>query len=538
MFKRQLLTLLGLGITGPLLLLAAAQQQSTPPPESPPTITLHAESRIVLTDVTVTDHNGKPVHGLPQSAFHISDNNQPQQIASFEEHIDEASTPAPAPATPAGVFSNDFSHLPPVLNVALIDTTNLELPDQMYLSFQLTKFVNALPAGQLLAVFERHGDTAVLLQPFTSDHVLLLAALRKAMPRIVLTGRNYRSDTDTLHQIAAYLSQVPGRKNILWFSGGSTFFLLNGLEEANLLAGNTSNPNTPNAGVNLPLSTGFSATGEDEGALRQVYDELEAARIAVYPIDARSLTVENDAALKAQQAQMSDIAQSTGGEAFYNMNGLAQIAGRIVSSDSSAYTITYSPHNFRYDNKWHTVRVTVEGPYHLSYRRGYFADQPASVVPDKAEHKNLELASGATAAVAPDLRASPIVFQADAHPEAGTPNANSEFIPLRPVSSPGKGTTAFAVDYTLSTSALTPVEVDGTLRATVAFAVIALDSNGNRVAQTLDRVRFPLRPADPPKQLKVQQQIDLHKGRSFLALVVWDAGSGHIGTIEIPVQVK
>jgi hypothetical protein len=34
----------------------------------------------------VTDKNGNPVHGLPQSVFHIFDNKQPQVIASFEEH--------------------------------------------------------------------------------------------------------------------------------------------------------------------------------------------------------------------------------------------------------------------------------------------------------------------------------------------------------------------------------------------------------------------------------------------------------------------
>jgi hypothetical protein len=28
-------------------------------------------------------------------------------------------------------------------------------------------------------------------------------------------------DVETLHQIAAYLNQLPGRKNVLWLSGGS-----------------------------------------------------------------------------------------------------------------------------------------------------------------------------------------------------------------------------------------------------------------------------------------------------------------------------
>jgi hypothetical protein len=60
---------------------------------------------------------------------------------------------------------------------------------------------------------------------FTTDRALLLAAVRKAIPRIPPTGREYLSDIDTMYQMAGNLSQLPGRKNVLWFSGGSTFYL-------------------------------------------------------------------------------------------------------------------------------------------------------------------------------------------------------------------------------------------------------------------------------------------------------------------------
>ena len=38
--------------------------------------TLHANTQIVLTDITVSDKNGNPVHGLPQTAFRVFDNNK------------------------------------------------------------------------------------------------------------------------------------------------------------------------------------------------------------------------------------------------------------------------------------------------------------------------------------------------------------------------------------------------------------------------------------------------------------------------------
>ena len=76
--------------------------------------TLKATSRIVLTDVTVTDAKGNPVRGLPKSAFHVFDNKVPQSIGSFEEHLGAVSPSVLAVAKP-GVYSNDYiEHHPSV----------------------------------------------------------------------------------------------------------------------------------------------------------------------------------------------------------------------------------------------------------------------------------------------------------------------------------------------------------------------------------------------------------------------------------------
>ena len=206
---------------------AQSQEQSaaqTPPDQ--PTYSFHTDTHVVLTDVTVTDASGNPVHGLLQSLFRILDNKQPQVIASFEEH---ASIPAATiqSASTAGVYSNDYLlHLPPVLNIVLIDIVNMQMADQMYLNYELTKFLNDRPAEQPLAIYLRAGSSCFLVQSFTSDRKLLLDAVHKAIPRFPPHGREYLADFDTLHQIAASLRQLPGRKNVLWFSGGSTSFLI------------------------------------------------------------------------------------------------------------------------------------------------------------------------------------------------------------------------------------------------------------------------------------------------------------------------
>src|SRR5690348_4663779 len=100
-----------LGFLGPFALLSG--QSSQQPTDNNPALTLHADTRIVLADIIVTDRHGNAVHNLTASDFQVFDNNQPQRIASFEEHNAERTT------------ANDEQQLPPVLNAVLLDTTNL-----------------------------------------------------------------------------------------------------------------------------------------------------------------------------------------------------------------------------------------------------------------------------------------------------------------------------------------------------------------------------------------------------------------------------
>src|ERR1700749_2717530 len=80
--------------------LAGAQTQQptpvAPPPAQapPPPVTLHASTQLVVVDVVVTDKNRKPVHGLKQTDFMLTEDNAPQTLNHFEEH--SALTPAEA----------------------------------------------------------------------------------------------------------------------------------------------------------------------------------------------------------------------------------------------------------------------------------------------------------------------------------------------------------------------------------------------------------------------------------------------------------
>ena len=496
---------------------ASAQSQPQNQPSANPPYTIQVSSRVVLIDVTVTDSKGNLVHGLPEAAFRIFDNNKLQTIATFEEHTGTPAVKMEPAVAPAGVYSNDYLlHLPPVLDVVIIDIANLRITDQMYLNYELTKVLEEQPDGQPLAIYLRAGNGCFLVQNFTSDRALLLAALHKAIPRIPPTGREYLSDIDTLHQIATYLNQLPGRKNILWFSGGSTLYLR---DDAELY--------------------------EDPAMWRNLYDELEQERIAVYPIDARGLTTYSSLSMFSQQSLMNETARATGGQAFYNNNGLTEITGRVLNSDGSFYTLTYSPHDLHFDNKWHKVRMALnEEGYHLSYRRGYFADgSPAGAEqPEKTTVRTRLLPDGEKVQLS-EMRSLPIIFHARVLPDSDPAVESAPKLTVSiPAPPPKKGNVPFSIRYSLPVDAFTQQTVDGKSEVIFGVAAVVLNRDGRAVDTHAEQVTMTLNEdvarLHPDIPLAFDQRLNLKKDDQYLYLAVWDTTSGRLGTLQIPLQVS
>lgn len=487
------------------------QAPNTPPPPTQPGYTLHIASRIVLTDVTVTDKQGNPVRGLDRSGFHIFDNDRPQQIGSFTEHTG-ADNPAIAPDDP-GIFSNNYlQHPPAVFNVLLLDTTTIHILDQMYLAQQLEKFIDALPPGQPLAIYTRAGDLVVMLQDFTSDHGLLKAALRKGIPYLRQPGSWYASDLSTLGQMVSYLGRYPGRKNLLWFSGGSNLALM------------------VDAGGFMPYVN-----------MRPLYDQLEATRVAVYPVDARGLTVSFGRGMIYQHMMMQETAEATGGEAFYNNNGLRQVAAKIVNDGSDFYTLTYTPPDQVFDNKWHKVKVEVENrSYQLSYRRGYFNDGSNLTTPQGS--RKVLTADAGGAARRPGPFSQPILFEASVVP-AAIPGSGAAPLPAGSavLPPPKKNQATYEIRYILPANAFTGRSTERGPQLMVGTGVLGVNRLGALLTREISTERVTLN-ADqlrtrPDGTFSFDQPINLPKGDEFLTLVVWDEATGRFGSVQVPVTV-
>jgi Ca-activated chloride channel family protein len=80
------------------------------------------------------------------------------------------------------------------------------------------------------------------------------------------------------------------------------------------------------------------------------------------------------------QAILEEIAQSTGGKAFFPKSGaeLEEITTRIALELRHQYSIGYSPTNVKRDGQWHKIKVSVKPPrgwsnLRVKHKEGYYA---------------------------------------------------------------------------------------------------------------------------------------------------------------------
>jgi VWFA-related protein len=591
MYHRSFILYLALLVsTAPLV-----HSQTAPPASSDATATLKAKARLVLVDVVVTNDKGDPVTGLQKKDFEVFEDGQPQTISSFEEHRGAPITQIQMPPLPPHVFTNfPLVQAADSVNIILLDALNTPSRDQVYVRSQMLKYLKTIPPGTRVAIFTLASQLR-MLQGVTTDSTELLAALNTtkaaqqsallpsdaendanqhrvdflaqedmgpppknlAMAAVdpVQAAKQFLADTaafetqqrigitlEAMQQLARYLSGVPGRKNLIWFSG--------------------SFPNAIFSDPDLPDPFNIAAGFQDE--IRKTTDLLSSAQLAIYPIAAEGLA--SDAIFQANASEigtkrpslasrdqikqmnsgavnrdlnhqsMEDLAKDTGGQAYYNTNGLNGALARVVNNGARYYSLAYSPSNTTMDGKFRRIQVKlVSGKNSLAYRRGYFADDLATTLAagQKPDSDPLVPLMKRNLPDYTQILYKVLVQPSNPQPAPDAPHIGSNTEIKTPF-------TRYGVDFAISVRDLKlEPTADGVRHGSIEVVLIAYSLEGKPLNLVVTQGNVALQPKEYEAVqrggLQIHKEIDVPNGYAYLRTGVYDFKSGTAGTLGIPL---
>ncbi len=371
---------------------------------------LTANTELVLVAAQVKGGDGKPLLGLKQQDFVLRSDGKLLPIGIFEESLRTAAdspaqtkTPRPAPLNRTSNVPD--SGMPDQILIIALDLVNTTFLDQNRAKQQLLRYLAAEKPDRHFALVAITPHGLAQIHNFSSDPAVLLEALRrietstakdvtKTLPLASVTaasitaagqfgtrlspvdefnnmavefprGQAYSAYTERLQakatltalmQIAQAYAGVPGRKSVIWLTGGMPVLLYEAF------AGGINNISAINGDAEL--------TADYE----RVFDAMNNANIAIYGVDVKGIKMStglstapqnliypsrmvkagenNDDAIKVLSA-------ATGGKACTANTELKDCINEAVDDSNSYYQLGfYVPQQDRKPG-WHKLKVEL-----------------------------------------------------------------------------------------------------------------------------------------------------------------------------------
>ena len=296
--------------------------------------TFRSGVEIMTVSVTVTDRNGRPVNDLTQKDFVVFEDTREQEIVSFRS----VQSPIPEPIGLGLVLDLSASMGPQPQPGGLRSGTESRLPMVKTAVERLVR--QRLRKGDEVYLLAFRADTE-LLQPWTTDHDLVVNTIRGINPRRVT--QSGWLDTGLYDAIAAALrmsSRGRSQKQVM-------LLITDGGDNASL--------RTRDVVAELALASGVRVY-----ALLAQGEELVRLR---------------EPAVEETVAQLSEITDPTGGltrqvAGFQQLEDAILKLGKEFTHD---YEIGYARRQA--DGAYHRIVVDVRRPgVTIRHRRGYLAD--------------------------------------------------------------------------------------------------------------------------------------------------------------------
>ncbi len=537
-------------------------------------VVFRASSVLVQVPVVVTDKSSGHIHNLTKDQFQLFENGKEQKIATFEEVV--SNNPQPLPPSPAGVFRNagiEF-HQPHAVTVIVLDTVNTPFFDQAGARRALAKYLadNVKP-GQLLAMAVISSKGMRVIQGLTSDPAPLIKALNRLsgeLPAMQDVSQDVQAaladggdaqlgfngfrpsvlndfvqNVDVMYaqfkqesaievtmrsflQIAWSLSGVPGRKSLIWATGGFPFYL---------------------------GSPGMVPGGHLSTVYERAMEALNDAQIAVYPVDVRGLVVTSPGAdtaahgggaayarnLQARDwlqsstvATLQEFAQMTGGRAFYNSNDLANGFRRAVDDSTAYYLLGYYLDTKNDKPGWRKLKVKMQRSDAVVYARTGFLVTNAGMNPEASKDTDLGFALNSPF----EATGIPIWMQW----QTKAPSADAKPGETKPGDTKSGQTRKVGFDLHFPGDIIATQGDQNAIELEI-FTVVATSGPKPTIAEPIQRTMKTTLSPDTLAKVRVQgikysADLSLPVGAYEVRFVVRDRVSGKVGSISAPLSVQ
>jgi VWFA-related protein len=564
---RSALFCLSVSLVVPASLAASPQASSAPQTPSAPAPTANTQQQpvirsttsLVQVSVVVFDKHGNPVTGLKKSDFTLLDENKPQDIAFFSASAPALSTPSNP--LPPNVFTNRFDlkgQEPGAVSIVLFDALNTSSQDQSYVRQQVLSFLRNLKPQDHVAAYALNNQL-LILHDFTQDSAALVNVVNHFTPKEIayfdashpayfdipalnddvmwmrFQDRMNQANAiiaddskieraqltaDAIQAIADHVATIPGRKNLIWVTGGFPLEVV-----AETLA-----PDRATSLLSLQAQQAFRA--------------LNRVDMAIYPVDATGVVTASNmdpqngyhaaslgcgdcinespnpspGMFARQDLRDSErmLADATGGQAFYGNNDLRNALDRAFDDGRFAYELGFYPSNSQWNGKFRKIKIEVKGEgLRLRYRKGYLA------VKEDTSPQSQVLASLRQAALGP-IEATSIGMIVSGKP-------------VQPVSA-RKLELHIGIDPKQLLFQISP----NTRKGAVDLYFLQRDSSGKTVNVQMQHVDLNLDEKQYDYMSKAALVLDRHiivpPQASEIRVVLRDSSSGALGSVFIPVK--
>ncbi len=521
-------------------------------PALPQDPVFQASVKLVVVNVSVKGHDGRPIENLSKDDFQLFEDGKLQRLQTVE--LQRLSARALPPVTPTLQSRGTAQVLkkPAAIDMQtalsryqdrrliaiLFDFSSMDIPEQIRSVAAAQKFISTqMTASDTVALMVYAGGLKTL-QEFTDDRDLLSGALKGLH---IGEGSELAGQADTGADAEDQSGQFVADETE--FNIFNTDLKLMALEDAaRALAP------YPEKKSLIYFSSGVEKTGVDnQSQLRATINTAVRSNVAFYPIDARGLTASapgGDASVAAkvgsnlysgagqrglrdsffnQQETLDSLAADTGGKASLDSNDLTVGMRQVQQDVDSYYILAYQSTNQAEDGRYRRIQVKLSPRMaalkpKLSYREGYYGSTTFARMNGSDKEALLQQALNSDNPVT-DL---PMAVEVDYF----RVQKSKYFVPVS-VKIPGS-----ALSFT-SKRSKAATELD--------FAAEVADAKGHAVSAVRDTIALkleqPLASEVGRKQIQYDTGFTLAPGKYRLRFVARENGQGKTGTFETSFTV-